>query len=160
MGKTLSLEQYEALTYQAAENFNRKDYENALKKFLKLAENNWENPKVHEILSTIYLNLGNTEKSREEFHIYMDLLRRDNPELPAPRSFDELVADAGDISSVEAEYNRIMKKKSCKDPFSSFDVPARLAVLYMSEGKFKQAEDILTRFKARFVDKLIHSRTN
>lgn len=160
MGKNLSLQQYETLTYQGAELYNQQDFESALDIFIKLSENNWDNPKVHEILSYIYLNLGNVEKSKEEFHIYMDLLRRENPDLIQPRSFDEIVEDAGELVKVKAEYDKIMKKKTCKDPFAQFEIPARLSVLYMSEGKYKKAEEVLVKYKERFVDKLLKSKIN
>ena len=160
MKKNLTAEQYEALTYSAAGKYNKSDYETALDMFLRLEDNNWENPKVHEVLSNIYLKLENIEKSREEFHIYMDLLKRDDPSISLPRTFEELVEDAGDLKNKQSQYDKIMKRKTQKEPFKDFDVPAKLSILYMSIGDYKKAEKVLVSYKEKFVDKVIVSKNN
>ncbi len=156
----MTLEQYESLTYSAAGKYNKSDYETALDMFLRLAENNWENPKVHEVLANIYLKLNRIDKSREEFHIYLDLLKRDDPSIILPRSFDELVEEAGEMDATRSRYDKIMKKRSHPEPFADFDVPAKLSILYMSIGDYKKAEQVLVKYKEKFIDKVSQSKNN
>lgn len=150
---TVNTKEYEKLTYEAAEIFNRQDYKKALKKFLELEKANSKNIKVHEVLSYIYLQLHDIDKAQKEYNICRHLLSELHPEIEVatPKTFDEIVDDAGNLRDIEKEYKKIMRARKKDEIIDNFEVPAKLAILYMADGNYKKAEDILTKFRDKAI---------
>ncbi|OHD54061.1 MAG: hypothetical protein A2Y33_10105 [Spirochaetes bacterium GWF1_51_8] len=149
--KIKSQEDYKDITVEAVEQFNKKDFKAALDKFLEMEQSNPENPKVHEILVYIYLNLQDPVNAEKQYKLYINLLKKENPsfKLPATRTFDELVDEAGDLAELENRYNELMSQESIPNLYHDLDVAAKLSVLYMSKGEFKKAEEVLLCFKKK-----------
>ncbi len=147
MKKIKDFKQYEKITYEAAQDFSKKKYNDSLKKFKLLADYNFENLKVHEMLVYNYLKLEEIEKSEEEFEVLLKLAREKNIHLQL-KSFDELVDETEDIEVLEEHYEQILEKKNeevslYEDTKTVFD----LSFKYMAEGKFEEAEKIILSFK-------------
>jgi len=152
MKQITSKEEYRQITLAAANDYNKKDYQKALKKFLKMADVNYDNDKLHELLAYIYLNLDQLDKAEEEFAIFRSLIRENNPgitpeELP---TFEDLLARTSDTNLLEIETEQIMESKILNDPDKAISIISDLATRYMAEGKPDKAEDILTHFKEKF----------
>lgn len=142
---------YKNFALEAINDFNNGDYETALPKFLEMERVNFENLKVHEVLSYIYLYLDRFEDAEEQIKIFRELAAKDNPFIEEkPKTFDQLVEESGNKKDVEKEYKKIMRKRKNIDPVIDFDVSARLSVIYMSEGKYDKALDVLEQFKEKF----------
>ncbi len=148
----LDVDSYKDLTLQAVDDYNRRDYETALKKFLKMEKANYTNPKIHEILSYIYLKLGDIENAQVQYAICRDLMREEVPNLMEDRSFEDLVDEAGELKTVEKDFKKIMKKKKGLDPIKDFEIPSKLSIIYMSKGEYTKAEEILLDFKKKYID--------
>jgi tetratricopeptide (TPR) repeat protein len=140
---------YKDVTLEAVADFNKKDFKKALDKFLEMERSNFENPKVHEILVYIYVNLRDLENAQAQYEIYIDLTKKQDPSfiIPQLKNFDELVTDAGNAEELENRYREIMEKDSDLDLHTDLDIAAKLSVIYMSRGEYKKAEDILLNFK-------------
>jgi hypothetical protein len=133
-----TIDDYEALAYSAAEDFNRKDYEKALAKFLDMKEANPGNKKLHEVLFYIFLRLDRIEEAEKERLVYLDLAREENPHLFQLRTFDNLVEEAGDLKEVKNEFDRLMKKKDI-DIFEALEIFNKLNVLYLAREEYEKA---------------------
>lgn len=154
MTRIYNYDEYREITFEAVEDFNRKDYDQALAKFLDLAETNPENPKVHEILVLIYLKLDRLDKAQEEFEAYHRLLGESVPglSLPKRKSFDEMAQEAGDRVELERACEFIMSGSEKIDPWHSTDTVSRLGIVYMSQGEYRKAEELLLGFKQKLLE--------
>lgn len=150
---TLDYDNYKDLTLQAVDDYNRKDYQAALKKFNQMEKENYANPKIHELLAYIYLKLNDLTNAEKQYDIYREMLRAENPDIVLDEiTFEELVGSAGDLKEVEKDFKKIMKKKKDLDPIKDFEVPSKLSVLYMSNGQYDKAEEVLIEFKKKYID--------
>ncbi|OHD58625.1 MAG: hypothetical protein A2014_04150 [Spirochaetes bacterium GWF1_49_6] len=147
--KIKSQTDYKDLTIDAVSDFNKKDFQAALTKFLEMEQSNFDNPKVHEILVYIYVNLKDLENAQKQYEIYIDLTKQQDPSFNVPKlkNFSELVTDAGDAEELERRYREIMEKDSDPDFYADLDIAAKLSVIYMSRGEYKRAEEVLLKFK-------------
>ncbi|NPV00165.1 MAG: hypothetical protein HPY53_02170 [Brevinematales bacterium] len=147
--KIKSQTDYKDLTIDAVSDFNKKDFQAALIKFLEMEQSNFDNPKVHEILVYIYVNLKDLQNAQKQYEIYIDLTKQQDPSfnIPKLKDFNELVNDAGDADELERRYHEIMDKDSDPDFFNDLDIAAKLSVIYMSRGEYKKAEEVLLKFK-------------
>lgn len=154
MTRIYSYDEYREMTFEAVEDFNRKDYNKALEKFLDLAETNPNNPKVHEILVLIYLKLDMLGKAQEEFEAYHRLLGESIPglTLPVRKSFNQLATEAGDQVELERACEAIMSGSEKLDPWQSTDTVSKLGIVYMSQGEYRKAEELLLEFKQKLLD--------
>lgn len=150
-----TFEEYKALTMAAVEEFNQHDYRDALQKFQKMAKANYQNPKIHEVLVYIYLKLNMIQEAEAELKIYREMLGKEVPQvsLVSTRTFHDLVEDAGDQKQLEKEYKSVMESKKEVDPYEGADTASRLGIIYMSQGNYKKAEEVLLAFK----DKLLQT---
>jgi predicted Zn-dependent protease len=145
-----NIDEYEILTLDAVEDYNRKDYNKALKKFLSLEKANPNNIKIHEVLAFTYIHLNKLDKAKEQYKICKELFIKQHPHIKfAERSFEDLVGEAGEKQKAEREYNKIMRARKSEKILASFDIPSKLAILYMSEGKYDKAEKILKDFRKK-----------
>jgi len=154
MALITSFEQYRDITYEAVEDYNNKDYRQALGKFLDLAETNPSNPKVHEILILTYLKLDMFDKAQQEYEIYCKLVGELMPEMriPPKKTFDDVAREAGNQLKLEKEHKKIMKKNAKFDVYHSVDTVSRLSIVYMAKGDYSKAEDILLGVKTKIVE--------
>jgi tetratricopeptide (TPR) repeat protein len=149
---TLENDEYKELTLLAVDDYNRKDYQAALKKFSKMEKENYANSKIHELLAYIYLKLEDLKNAEKQYRIYRDMLRAENPEIVLDEvTFEDLVGSAGDIKEVEKDFKKLMKKTKDLDPIKDFEVPSKLSVLYMSNGQYDKAEQVLVEFKEKYI---------
>jgi len=143
--------EYKELTVEALELYHAGDFEEALFKFLYLAEHNPNNAKVHEMLAYLYLKKDNLEKAEQEYQIYKTLLVSENSYLEIPeRSFEDVVQDAGDFEELSEEYNRIMSKDRELDLFEDGHIASALSLHYFARGDYQSAEQVLENFKAHY----------
>jgi tetratricopeptide (TPR) repeat protein len=143
---------YKDVTLEAVELYNKKDYKNALIKFKRLEKCNYKNPKIHEMLVYIYLILKNLPMAEKEYENYLELMKKDNPGLVHPRSFEEIVQEAGNIKDLENRYKKIISRKIKKfDPIKQSEVPLNLGFLYMSQGRYQKAEEVLVKYKEAYM---------
>ncbi|MDR2734842.1 MAG: hypothetical protein LBC99_09450 [Spirochaetota bacterium] len=154
MARITSFEQYRDITYEAVEDYNNKEYHQALGKFLDLAETNPSNPKVHEILILTYLKLEMYDKAQQEYEIYHRLVGELMPEMRIPprKTFDEVAREAGNQLKLEKEHKKVMKKNGKFDVYHSTDTVSRLSIVYMAKGEYRKAEDILLGLKTKITD--------
>ena len=142
------------MTFEAVEDFNNREYGKALEKFLDLAETNPENPKVHEILVLIYLKLDMLDKAQAEFETYHKLLGQSVPGLALPprKTFGQLASEAGDRVELERACDAIMSGSEKLDPWQSTDMVSKLGIVYMSQGEYRKAEELLLGFKQKLLE--------
>jgi len=154
MARINSFEEYRDLTYEAVEDYNNKDYDNALGKFLSLAETNPKNPKVREVLILVYLKLKMYEKAQDEYEVYITLLGETMPEveLPKRKTFGEVVEEAGDQAKLEKDYKKAMKKSKNFDAYQSCDTASKLGIVYMARGEYRKAEEMLLDLKTKIIE--------
>lgn len=146
-------DQYKEMTYEAVENFNKDQFQEALQKFQTMAEANPTNAKVHEVLCFIYLKLEDIEKAEEEFKICCDLMEKQHPGLvlKKDKTFEQQVREAGDPKTLQKDYDKIITSKEKVDLFHDMETVAKLSVVYMASGKFKKAEKLLLEFKEKLL---------
>ena len=151
MTRINTFDDYREITFEAVEDYNRQDYDLALAKFLDLAETNPGNPKVHEILVLIYLKLDMLEQAQEAFERYHALLAESVPhlKLPARRTFQDLCREAGDQKELERECAGIMQENGAFDMFRGTDTVSRLGIVYMAQGDYRKAEELLLSYKEK-----------
>ena len=155
MVRITNFEEYRDITYEAVEDYNNKEYEKALEKFLALAEINPTNIKVREVLVLVYLKLKMYEKAQEEHALYMKLLAETMPDarIPERKTFTEIVESAGDQSKLEKDYKKVMKKSvKTFDIYESTETASKLGFLLMSRGDYRKAEETLLGLKAKIIE--------
>lgn len=137
---------YEKRVYQAVELFNEKKFQQALEKFNELAQINPNNIKVHEVLCQIHTQKGNFDLADKEFEIVCQLLREKGVEVPPKRTFEEVVEELESEEVLSERYNSVMEKGS-KDALGDAGLAVQLAMLYMKDGRYQEAEKIVQKFK-------------
>jgi tetratricopeptide (TPR) repeat protein len=151
MKKITTRDEYTEITLSAANDYNRRDYEQALDKFKKMAGVNYENDKIHEVLAYIYLNLGNIEMAEKEFAIFKKLISaEESDDQSVTVSFEDLLDTMDNTMILEVEHEQVMESENLQDPDEAIRVVSELACRYMSEGNNEQAELVLSRFKERW----------
>jgi tetratricopeptide (TPR) repeat protein len=151
MKKITTRDEYTEITLSAANDYNRRDYEQALDKFKKMAAVNYENDKIHEVLAYIYLNLGNIEMAEKEFAIFKKLISaEESDDQSVTVSFEDLLDTMDNTMILEVEHEQVMESENLQDPDEAIRVVSELACRYMSEGNNEQAELVLSRFKERW----------
>lgn len=145
-----TFEEYRDITYEAVKLYHKKKYKQALKKFLALEETNYTNLKVHEMLTYVYLQLGEFEKADEQYHIYLDLLSQQYPDIKKPRTFEEIVESAGNYEEACQCYERLVNCPDSYDMFEGMAIVSRLAILSMAKGEYKKAEEVLLVYQSIF----------
>lgn len=150
-----TFEEYKELTMTAVEEFNQQDYEKALRKFQEMAKANYHNPKIHEVLVYIYLKLNMIQEAEAELRVYREMLGKEIPQVSmvSTRTFHDLVEDAGNQQDLEKEYKAVMETKKEIDPFDGANTASKLGIIYMSQGNYKKAEEILLAYKEKLLSK-------
>lgn len=146
--KIKSQADYEKMVVQASADYNRKDYEKALIGFLELEKSNFKNAKVHEVLCYLYLKLGKIPEAEKQFDLYESLLSGGKSTKARLKTFEETVAEAGDLSEREKEYEKLLVKTGSDNDL--FGTAMQLSILYMSKGQFAKAEALMIDLKRRF----------
>jgi Flp pilus assembly protein TadD len=143
-----SREIYEKVVLEALELYHQSEYSKALEKFLRLAEYNFQNMKVHEMLGYIYLKLDLIQKAEEEYEILMKLAKEKNIEFKKP-TFEELVEAAGDEGEALRQFEAL--EASGFEDFSPEEtkVVINLGLIYMAKGKYREAEKIFEKHHAQ-----------
>lgn len=143
-----NFEDYKKYSQLGAELYNKKDYPRALKVFQELAKVNYDNFKVHETLAYIHLRMNQVEEADREFRVAMDIARRENGNFEKPKTFEELATEVGDQKTLETEYTTLLKK-SDEEVLGGSRTAIHLGILYMAQGQYKKAEEILSQYKNR-----------
>lgn len=137
---------YEKRVYQAVELYNEKKFNDALEKFDALAKINPKNIKVHEVLCQIHTHKENFDLAEKEFEIVCQLLREKGVEIPARRTFDEIVEELESEKVLSERYNNVMQKQG-KEALGDAGLAVQLAMLHMKDGRYQEAEKIVQQFK-------------
>lgn len=151
MSPIRTVDDYREVTFEAVELFNKKLYDEALAKFLEMRESNAKNVKIREMLVYIYLHMGRLDEAEAEYQILQDILKEEGGIFRKTRSFDEIVAEAGDVEKVEKDYKKMMKKYQPSNIFEETEVPMKLSFLYMAQGEFEKAEEVLVEFRDKYL---------
>ena len=146
-----TIEDYEKMVYSAAEDYNRKDYERAVIQFEELAVLNPKNKKIFEILFYIYLKLENLDKADDNRKKYLELVYEENPHLRQPKTFDDLVQEAGDFNQIKKEFDRIITHSDFLDINQALETLTNLNILYMSRQQYDEALNCAPVFKERYL---------
>lgn len=149
MSEITSFEKYRDFAGKAADVYNAGEYKKALEMFQELSRVNYDNIKVHETLAYIQLKLNNVAMAEKEFEIVLELARKRNQLVHLPRTFDELVRQMGDVRELEQDYKRIMTAPVPKGELLQTRTAIHLGIHYMAQGKYKQAEEILVKYKKK-----------
>ncbi|NPV38178.1 MAG: hypothetical protein HPY78_02760 [Brevinematales bacterium] len=152
-----TFEEYRDITYEAVELYHKKKYKQALKKFLALAETNPTNLKVHEMLTYVYLQLGEYEKADEEYQIYLKLLFEQYPEMRRPRTFEEIVQDAGEYEEAKKSYENMIAHPMNYDMFEGMAIASRLSIHHMARGEYEKAEEVLLAYQQIFYPETVET---
>lgn len=149
MAEIQSYEQYEKMAREAAALYNAKQYDKALVSFQLLAKHNYENFKLHETLANIYLKLNDYTAAEKEFRIALELAKKETAAPFEFRSFEQVVAELPKKAVLEEQYNVLLKEKDTQTLVSQTRSVIQLAILYMDEQKYDEAERVLSGFKKR-----------
>lgn len=152
-----SFEEYKDVTYEAVALYHKKKYKQALKKFLALAETNPTNLKVHEMLTYVYLQLGEFEKADEEYKIYLELLYQQYPDIQKPRTFEEIVQESGNYEEAKKSYENLLSEPMKYDIFEGMAIVSRLAIHYMAQGRYEKAEEVLLVYQRLFYPETVET---
>ena len=142
-------EEYEKYTLSAVEDFNKKDYEKALKKFNEMADYHKDNHKIHETLAVIHLKLDNFDEAEKEYKIMLDLMKKKNIEVYEPKPFEDVVNELADLKSLEKEYKTLSKEKS-EDIKDNSMLPIQISMQYIAKGDYEKAEKFLVEHKEKY----------
>ncbi|MEK6794522.1 MAG: hypothetical protein AABZ39_07080 [Spirochaetota bacterium] len=145
-----SFEEYRALTLSAVNAYNARDFEKARVKFTALSAANPANITVHEILCALCLRAKDLSAAEKEYAIILRLAEEQHIPIQRPRTFNELVAEAGDESMAVASYQYAIDDAT-DDPVLSVKSAMRLSHIYMARGDYREAETILARMKERLL---------
>ena len=145
-----SFEEYRALTLSAVDAYNAEDFRSARKKFEALSDANPDNIAVHEILCALCLKENDLPRAEKEYAIILRLAAQQGLPVQKPRTFAELVAEAGDEASAQETY-----KKAIADPANntvlSVKAAMKLSHIHMANGRFSEAEALLSEMKDRLM---------
>lgn len=142
-------QQYESAVDKAVEYYNNKKYKQSLLKFQELAEFNFENLKVHEMLSRNYIMLNNINKAEKEYDIYVELVKKKNIFLKV-KSFNDIIKKLDDPEKIKKKYDRLLKRKKLPT-IEETGTAIELGFIYLSQKKYKKAEKMLLEFKDKFI---------
>ncbi len=135
---------------EAADLFNKRDYPAALTIFRKLVVKNPDNFKLHETMAYAYLHMKDLGNAEKEYSIALKLAIKENPAIRPPRTFQDLVNDAGDQKQLEKEYVQIMSAQPSREVLNGSLTAVNLGIVYMARGEYRKAEELLTRYRDRF----------
>lgn len=156
VNEVINFDEYKKLTLDAVDNFNNKDFKEALKKFKKMAKKNKNNTKVHEVLAYIYLELKDIKNAEKEYNIFLSLYKEKYGNSDENyNDFDELlnnIKEENDIGQLEKQVNTIVNKNKHIDFLTDMEKLYQLAILYMADGKYKEAEKILCKYKENYIN--------
>lgn len=141
---------YEKKVYRAVDEYNKGDFQAARKTFTELSENNYQNLKVHEMLSLVCIKLDDLETAEKEYNIYLELLQQQNPGIKRPPSFEEAIERLPEREHLEEEYDELMKTDPAADEQFSAGIPVSLSMSLMAEGHYDEAEQVVTRYMKKF----------
>ena len=147
--KIETFEEYEKYTISAAELFNKKDYEKALEQFLQMSEYNYDNFKVHETISVIYLKLNRVEEAQKEYNIAIELMKKKNIDISSPRPFAEIIEEFEDIETLEEKYEVIIASEEHKEKKNT-RLPIQIGMQYMAQGEYEKAVEFLNAHKEKY----------
>lgn len=150
------LEEYKQFTLEAVKTYNEKDYHNALEKFQRLAKENYKNYKIHEVLCLIYLKLDNLKEAEKEYSIYYNLLKKQIPDLPEIKNFQDIIKDLENIDILEKKYLDAMNEtddfsnKNFMEIIQNSNDAIHLSIALMGEGEYEKAEKIIRDFSKKY----------
>jgi len=147
--KIETFEEYEEYTISAAELFNKKEYEKSLEQFLQMSEYNFDNFKVHETISVIYLKLDRVEDAQKEYNIAIELMKKKNINVATPRPFAEIIDEFEDMETLEGKYKSITTDESSENKKDT-RLPIQIGMRYMAEGEYDKAVEFLNTHKEKY----------
>ncbi|MES0489191.1 MAG: hypothetical protein ABUK01_04315 [Leptospirales bacterium] len=149
--KIQTFEEYEKQTISAAEFFNKKEYNKALEQFLLLSEYNYDNFKVHETISVIYLKLDRVEEAQKEYDIVIELMKKQNINLSETRSFAEIINEFEDIETLQGKYEDLTANEESKETEKkSTRLPIQIGMQFMAQGEYEKAIEFLNAHKEKY----------
>lgn len=154
MNNNLKYEKYKKIVLEAVNDYNNRNYKDALVKFKKMSEINYQNIKIHEILAYIYVKQNDIEKAEEELNLIKSILNKGSSfdNFSEIENKNDLNFDGNEFLKLEKEYDEILKQTELKNFSKDLEIITTLSNLYMSIKEYKKAEDILENYKKRFFE--------
>ena len=150
MNKIKNYEEYEEVTRSALEAKKKKNYTLALEHLQRMAQYNNENYKVHEMLSSVLLELGNIDEADKEYRIALKLVEKQKGGRIQVKmaTFEEMVGGLREKEELEREYAELKEviEKDSSDKTSN-NLPIQLGIHLMASGEYGKAEELLVRHK-------------
>lgn len=145
-----SFEEYRSLTLSAVDAYNAEDFRSARTKFAALADANPDNIAVHEILCALALKENDLPMAEKEYAIILRLAAAQGLPIQKPRTFAELVVEAGDETKAQESYRNAIADPA-NNPVLSVKAAMKLSHIHMANGRFSEAEKILSAMKDRLM---------
>lgn len=149
MAENIDLNNYKESVIRAADAYNKKEYENALEKFLALVELNPENEKVHETLAYIYIKLSDLKKADHHYKILLSLMKKKDPNFKIPLTLDEVIKELEHPKELEKRFFQIMKSEDVQSGVSGTRTSIQLSMHLMARGHYDKAEKVLSAYKSK-----------
>ena len=151
MPPIMSFNDYRDTTLEAVELYNQKEYKKSLERFLEMEKTNFKNIKIHEMLILVHIKLENLPEADRQFAILQDLLREENIVLEKPKTFEDLVQKAGSVQKAEKKFEKLMESIETDNLIENSEIPFNLSYLYLSEGNYAKAEEVILQFREKFL---------
>lgn len=148
-------QEYDRHILEAAELFNRKEYNQALERFQKLAKVNSDNLKLHELLVYLHLEMGNVSEAKKELAIFQELLKQrggiDGEYIPP--TLEEVASQAGSKEELQQQCSEILQTGGGRDIDADVTTILNLSILYISKGDFDAAGKLVSQYKELFLER-------
>ncbi|MGL5721644.1 MAG: hypothetical protein ACRCY4_04515 [Brevinema sp.] len=151
-GTVLSQDAIEKTLLHVEELVSLERYVEALPDLLNLEVTQFENFRVHQLLTLVYYKINQMELAQEQSNICSDMFAATYPENRL-KTFEQLVAEAGDPRQAEHEYNVAMNTPLNNDNFFEGSKKTfRFAAHLMNQHRYQDAEKILRAFRDRTLE--------
>lgn len=149
----INKKEYDKQILEAVAFFNQKKYPDALLKFTHLTTINPKNLKIHELLVYLHLEMKNILEAKSELAIYKKLLHEAtgiDTEDPQ-QSLEDYLADSGSEETLSKECDAIILAKESSDIDKDVNSVLNLAILYISQNRFDEADKLISGYKEQFL---------
>ena len=151
--KVIPLEHFDKFLEIATKLIHDNEFTKALDYLVNLEITNFENLLVHELLADVFLQLNQLTLAKEQCQICAELLSKSNPSnIFTLKTFEEVLADAGDFDELAQEFESIKIEEVTNDNFHhGTNVALKLATHHLSQERYQEAEALLIDFREKYI---------
>ncbi|MGL5254900.1 MAG: hypothetical protein ACRC9L_07915 [Brevinema sp.] len=151
-GKVIPQDAVERTLLHVEDLIARGSYTEALPDLLDLEVTQFENFRVHQLLTLVYFKINQFELAQEQSIICSDIFETTYPDSRL-KTFEQLIVEAGDPRQAEQEYNMVMNAPLNNDNFFEGSKKTfRFAAHLMNQHRYQDAEKILRAFRDRCLE--------